>query len=55
MDHTLAKLTYEAQRHSKEESKGEEVADPETGKVGRQGEALDFTPGSLGKIVGENA
>jgi hypothetical protein len=53
MDHTLAKFTYEAQRHNQEESKGEEAAGAETGKVEWQGEVLDFTPGSMGKVVEE--
>ena len=53
MDHTLAKLTYEAQRHNQEESKREKAAGAETGKVEWQGEAIDFTPGSLGKVVDE--
>ena len=51
MNHTLAKLTYEAQRHKEEESKGEESAGAETGKVGRQGEALDSTSGRMGTVV----
>jgi len=53
MNHTLAKLTYEAQRHNEEESKGEEAAGAENGRVGCQQQALDSTPGSLGKVVGE--
>ena len=53
MDHTLAKLTHEAQRHDEEESKGEEDAGTETDEVGRQGKALGFTPGSMGKVVDE--
>jgi len=45
----LAQLTYEAERQKEEESKGEEDRGAETGKIGRQREALDSTPGRLGK------
>jgi hypothetical protein len=55
MNHRLAKLTYEAHRWKEEKSKGDEDRPAETVKIGRQREALNSTPGSLGKIVKKNA
>jgi hypothetical protein len=51
MNHTLAKLAYEAQRHKEEESKRKKAAEAETGKIRREQQALDSTAGSLGKVV----